>query len=109
MGTAYSGTRLRRGHFTVGGPAMHVTSQMVNSPGDLFPARTRLCYRGFFRTNAASVVFSTRTREPRPQVVLSSILAEIDFNAPTAFGMPLGMLILFLWMLSNNNNRRRDD
>lgn len=43
-------------------------------------------------------------------MVLSSILAEIDFNAPTAFGMPLGMLILFLWMLSNNNNnRRRDD
>ena len=42
--------------------------------------------------------------------MLFFILAEIDFNAPTAFGMPLGMLILFLWMMSNNkNNRRRDD
>jgi len=42
-------------------------------------------------------------------MMLSFLLSEIDFNAPTAFGMPLGMLILFLWMMSNNNNRRRDD
>ena len=108
IGTACSGTRLRRGHFTVGGPAMHVTSQMVNSPGDLFPARTRLCYRGFLRTNAASVVFSTRTRGTRLQMMLSFLLSEIDYNAPTAFGVPLGTLILFLWLMSNNN-RRRDD
>ena len=28
-------------------------------------------------------------------MMLFSFLAEIDFNAPTAFGVPLGMLILF--------------
>jgi hypothetical protein len=38
-----------------------------------------------------------------------SLLAEIDFNAPTAFGVPLGMLILFMWFLSNQNNRRNND
>jgi len=41
--------------------------------------------------------------------MLFSYLAEIDFNAPTAFGIPLGMLILFMWMMSNQNNRRNND
>ena len=41
-------------------------------------------------------------------MVLSFLLSEIDYNAPTAFGVPLGTLILFLWWMSNNN-RRRDD
>ena len=38
-----------------------------------------------------------------------SLFAEIDFNAPTAFGVPLGMLILFMWFLSNQNNRRKNE
>jgi len=41
--------------------------------------------------------------------MLFSYLAEIDFNAPTAFGIPLGMLILFMWMMSNQNNRRNNN
>ncbi len=36
-------------------------------------------------------------------------LAEIDFNAPTAFGVPLGMLILFMWFISSQNNRRNNE
>ncbi|MGY8732978.1 MAG: hypothetical protein ACKVK0_12620 [Pirellulales bacterium] len=33
-----------------------------------------------------------------------TILAEIDFNAPTAFGIPLGTLFIF-WMLMNMNKQ----
>ena len=33
-----------------------------------------------------------------------NILAEIDFNAPTAFGIPLGTLFIF-WMLMNMNKQ----
>jgi len=33
-----------------------------------------------------------------------AILAEIDFNAPTAFGIPLGTLLIF-WMLMNMNKQ----
>jgi hypothetical protein len=42
-------------------------------------------------------------------MMLFRVLAEIDFNAPTAFGVPLGMLILFMWFLSNQNNRRKNE
>jgi hypothetical protein len=42
-------------------------------------------------------------------MMLVSLLAEIDFNAPTAFGVPLGMLILFMWFLSNQNNRKNNE
>jgi len=33
-----------------------------------------------------------------------AILADIDFNAPTAFGIPLGTLLIF-WMLMNMNKQ----
>ncbi|HIA62688.1 MAG TPA: hypothetical protein EYM79_06895 [Planctomycetes bacterium] len=33
-----------------------------------------------------------------------TILADIDFNAPTAFGIPLGTLFIF-WMLMNMNKQ----
>jgi hypothetical protein len=42
-------------------------------------------------------------------MMLVSLLAEIDFNAPTAFGVPLGMLILFMWWMSSQNNRKNND
>ncbi len=108
IGTACLRSRFRRGHFTAGDPAMHVTSQMANSPGDLVssPAPTLLpwisqdecCFSCFLDTNPWDEV----------AMVLSFLLSEIDYNAPTAFGVPLGTLILFLWLMSNNN-RRRDD
>jgi hypothetical protein len=42
-------------------------------------------------------------------MMLFSFLAEIDFNAPTAFGVPLGMMILFMWFISSQNNRRNNE
>ncbi len=37
-------------------------------------------------------------------LLVFSILADIDFNAPTAFGVPLGTLFIF-WMLMNMNKQ----
>ena len=108
IGTACSRGRFRRGHFTAGDPAMHVTSQMDNSPGDLVSSPAPTLLPLISQDECCCSVFSTRTRGTRLQMVLSFLLSEIDYNAPTAFGVPLGTLILFLWLMSNNN-RRRDD
>ena len=38
--------------------------------------------------------------------LIFTMLAEIDFNAPTALGIPLGTLLIF-WMLMNMNKQSR--
>ncbi len=40
--------------------------------------------------------------------MLFSFLANIDFNASTAFGVPLGMLILSMWFISRRHNRQNN-
>ncbi|GIS58310.1 MAG: hypothetical protein CM1200mP2_05350 [Planctomycetaceae bacterium] len=106
IGRPFAGP-FQAGHFTAGTQPCTLRRKWKLSGSPLFPPRPRLCYRGFLRTNAASVVFSTRTRGTRLQRVLPFSCPR-STTTPDGLRSPLGTLILFLWLMSNNN-RRRDD